>query len=99
VLFAHTAQALATRPVSATITNAPDRTPALKYILYAITVVEPVVGVITTGVRKMKLSLFLNKKYVIASVARQSRSQCMSALYSYGIATSPQVLLPMPLLV
>jgi hypothetical protein len=46
----------------------------------------------------MKLSLFLNKKNVITSVARQSRSQCMSALYSYGIAASPQVLLPMPLL-
>jgi hypothetical protein len=45
-----------------------------------------------------KLFLFLNKKNVIASVARQSRSQCMSALYSYGIAASPQVLIAVLLL-
>ncbi|SDG72175.1 hypothetical protein SAMN05192573_104449 [Mucilaginibacter gossypii] len=37
VLYAHTAQALATRPVSAPITNAP-RTPSLKRILYVITI-------------------------------------------------------------
>jgi hypothetical protein len=56
-----------------------------------------VVGDVTISVRKMKLSLFLIKTMSL-SVARQSRSQCMSALYSYGIAASPQVLLPMPLL-
>ena len=32
--------------------------------------------------------IYQDKEHVIASVARQSRSQCMSALYNYEIASS-----------
>jgi hypothetical protein len=56
----------------------------------------------TTGIiirsQRLRIAVFGGIQKMSLSVARQSRSQCMCALYSYGIAASPQVLLPMPLL-